>query len=214
VRRHDLLTVDPAYWSSMLRDKPEFAAISLLDEWAMRGFPVILRRALPGETPNLVPTGIPLPPSQGRRHVAILLPAAAIIAVRQPLRAEEVIAAAPSSWRETLIAAGQAPGAEDGARVFGSLLWESITGFSYMTEKSDLDLLWFCSDDPFPLATAIADLEQRSPVRIDGEIVLPDGGGCHWREILDTGLPDVLVKTLTGVELRSKASLRPSPRTS
>jgi phosphoribosyl-dephospho-CoA transferase len=77
-----------------------------------------------------------------------------------------------------------------------------------MTENSDLDLLWSCASDPIPLATAILALEQRSPMRIDGEIVLPDGGGCHWREIVDMELPDVMVKTLTGIELRSKASLR------
>jgi phosphoribosyl-dephospho-CoA transferase len=204
------LTVDPAYWSSMLRDKPKLAAIPLLTEWVIRGFPVILRRASPNDMPDLVPAGIPLPPKHGRQRVALLLPAAAIIAIRPAPRAEEVIAAAPSSWRETLIAAAQVPGADDGARVFGSLLWQSITGLPYITEKSDLDLLWSCSNDPFPLASAILALEQRSPVRIDGEIVLPDGGGCHWREILDTELPDVMVKTLTSVELRSKASLRRS----
>jgi phosphoribosyl-dephospho-CoA transferase len=208
------LTVDPAYWSSMLRDKPKLAAIPLLDEWAVRGFPVILRRALPNEPPNLVPAGIPLPPAQGRGRVALLLPATAITAVRPPSRAEEVIAAAPSSWRETLITGARVPGAKDGARVFGSLLWESITGLSYMTEKSDLDPLWSCSGDPFPLANAILAVEQRSPVRIDGEIILPDGGGCHWREILDMALPDVMVKTLTGVELRPKASLPRGERTS
>jgi phosphoribosyl-dephospho-CoA transferase len=208
VRRHDLLTVDPAYWLSMLRDRRELAALPLVDEWATRGFPVILRRGLPDDTPSLVPVGIPLPPAQGRGRVALLLPAIAIMAVRPPPRTEEIHAAAPPSWRQVLIAAAQVQGADDGARVFGSLLWESITGLRYVTAKSDLDLLWSCSGDPLPLATAIGDLEQRSPVRIDGEIVLPDSGGCHWREILDTGSPDVLVKTLTGVELRSKASLR------
>jgi phosphoribosyl-dephospho-CoA transferase len=208
VRRHDLLTVDPAYWSSMLRDKPELEAVPLIEEWAGRGFPVILRRGLRDDPPNLVPAGIPLPPGQGRGRVAILLPATAITAVRPPPRAEEVCATAPPSWRETLATAAQLPGADDGARVFGSLLWQSITSLSYMTENSDLDLLWSCASDPIPLATAILALEQRSPMQIDGEIVLPDGGGCHWREIVDMELPDVMVKTLTGIELRSKASLR------
>jgi phosphoribosyl-dephospho-CoA transferase len=208
VRRHDLLTVDPAYWSSMLRDRQELAALPLIDEWAMRGFPVILRRGLPGETPDLVPVGVPLPPAQGRGRLALLLPAAAIIAVRPPPRTEEVIAAAPPSWQQVLIAAALVPGADDGARVFGSLLWESLTGLRYMTAESDLDLLWSCSDDPLPLAIAILALQRHSPVRIDGEIVLPDGGGCHWREILDTGSSEIMVKTLAGVELRPKGSLR------
>jgi phosphoribosyl-dephospho-CoA transferase len=214
VRRHDLLTVDPTYWSSMLRDKPELAAIPLIEGWAGRGFPVILRRGRPDDPPDLVPAGIPLPPAQGRARVAILLPATAIIAIRPTPRVEEVIAAAPLSWRETLVAAGKLLGAADGARVFGSLLWQSITGLSYITGKSDLDLLWSCSGDPLPLATAISALEQRSPMRIDGEIVFRDGAGCHWREILDTKLPDAMVKTLTGVELRSKATLPRSVRTS
>ena len=53
-------------------------------------------------------------------------------------------------------------------------------------------------------------LEAESPVRLDGELELTDGAGVNWRELAlsraDPG-DELLVKTMDGVEVRTKAAL-------
>ena len=83
------------------------------------------------------------------------------------------------------------------------MLWQHLTGLTYLSPASDLDLLWDAADpdDADRLVVSLASLDERGPVRLDGEIILPDGGGVNWREFL--GTPDtLLVKTMRGVEIR------------
>jgi phosphoribosyl-dephospho-CoA transferase len=54
---------------------------------------------------------------------------------------------------------------------------------------------------------ALARIEGRAPMRLDGEIVLPDGAGIHWRELL--AAPEggtVLCKGRESLALRPAAS--------
>ena len=54
-------------------------------------------------------------------------------------------------------------------------------------------------------------LDAASPVRLDGELQLPDGAGVNWRELAqnsDDEHSQVLVKTMDGVEVRIKSCLR------
>ena len=88
--------------------------------------------------------------------------------------------------------------------LFGSLLWQRRTSLSYLGAASDLDLLWPVGDagPAWRLARGLAAAQETlGPVRMDGEILLPDGGGVQWRE-LSRARREVLVKTLDGVELR------------
>jgi phosphoribosyl-dephospho-CoA transferase len=48
--------------------------------------------------------------------------------------------------------------------------------------------------------------EATSPVRLDGEFILRDGGAANWRE-LHAEAAEVLVKTLHRVEIRPAAEL-------
>ena len=52
-------------------------------------------------------------------------------------------------------------------------------------------------------------LEAEGPVRLDGELELPDGAGVNWRELAHNSdqRSQVLVKTMDGVEVRTKARL-------
>jgi phosphoribosyl-dephospho-CoA transferase len=57
-------------------------------------------------------------------------------------------------------------------------------------------------------------LDAESPVRLDGELQLPDGAGVNWRELAQNGddaRSQVLVKTMDGVEVRTKAGLFRTP---
>ena len=92
--------------------------------------------------------------------------------------------------------------------VFGSLLWQALTGLSYLGSGSDLDLLWPVSgrvDARF--LQGLARIEAGAPMRLDGEIVLPDRAGINWRELLDA--PEggtVLCKGRESLALRPAAS--------
>ena len=73
----------------------------------------------------------------------------------------------------------------------------------YLTERSDLDLIWAVSDHASAetLLAGLRRLDAQSPVRLDGELELP-GGGVNWREMAlsaERGCGEVLVKTMHGV---------------
>jgi hypothetical protein len=71
---------------------------------------------------------------------------------------------------------------------FGSLLWGYQTGLTYLSLHSDLDILWPVPSafDVLSLVFGIAEVQRDAPLRIDGEVVFPDGSAsigasCGWR---------------------------------
>ena len=209
-RRHDLVQVDVSAWGAWLSTRPDLDGVRHLDRWARDGRPLIVRRRMPGETAETVPLALPMPPADGKRRIGLALSAAALSPETAPDLAE-ASDYAPTAWRPT-IAALLALGREYGIapRPFGSLLWQAVTGFTYLSAISDLDLLWPCPDPvPIGLLTGLEAIAAKAPMRIDGEILLPDGTGLHWRELHDA--PEdgsVLAKGVAGVTLRSVAGLR------
>ena len=85
-----------------------------------------------------------------------------------------------------------------------------MTGLSYLTARSDLDLLWSISEERSiaSLVKGLLRLDAEGPVRLDGELELPDGAAVNWRELAQNG-NQLLVKTMNGVEVRTRASLFP-----
>jgi phosphoribosyl-dephospho-CoA transferase len=209
--RHDLVRVDPAAWARLLAAHPDLAASPCLADWAAAGRPLIVRRYAPGEPREGIPLGLPLPPAHGKRRIGVLLPASDLSPVTPPALADTA-GHVPAAWHPTLdalVALGRRHGAVP--RPFGGLLWQAMTGLPYLTAGSDLDLLWPC---PAPVPPALLDgldaIARDAPMRLDGEILLPDGGGVHWRELREA--PEggtVLVKRVGGLELRPVASFRP-----
>ncbi len=209
-RRHDLLVIDPHHWAAALAGLPERDEIGLLADWARLGRPVIIRRRLAQEPEDGLPVGVQLPLSAARRRVALRVPQESVIA--RPERPDMAAASphAPASWQPTLTALQSLPGLSAPARVFGSLLWQCVTGLIYLRDQSDLDLTFPCAGDPQPLAEAIAAIDRTGHPRIDGELLLADGAACHWRELLDRDGRDILVKTDNGVDLRPRDALVPT----
>jgi phosphoribosyl-dephospho-CoA transferase len=86
--------------------------------------------------------------------------------------------------------------------VFGSLLWQHLTGLDYLTATSDVDLLWpvpagFCLK---PLLEGLASGGPPGP-RLDGEIILAGGIGINWLELLQSlgeAEGQVIAKSLDG----------------
>jgi phosphoribosyl-dephospho-CoA transferase len=96
---------------------------------------------------------------------------------------------------------------------FGSLLWQHLTGLAYLTLHSDLDVLWPipANFDVHSLICGIAQVQRDAPLRIDGEIIFPDGSAVNWRELWDAHQTadgaTVLAKTMESVQLLDVASL-------
>ncbi|MCJ2127935.1 malonate decarboxylase holo-[acyl-carrier-protein] synthase [Methylobacterium sp. E-045] len=206
--RHDLLRVDPESWDRLLAGRRDLDGVPHLADWARRGRPVIVRRRDPGQPPDRIPVGLPLPPSAGKRRVGLALPPSAA-SLSPPVTLASVCETAPAAWRpvvDEVLALGREHGLVP--HVFGSLLWQALTGLAYLGTGSDLDLLWPVGGRVDPrFLPALARIEGRAPMGLDGEIVLPDGAGIHWRELL--AAPEggtVLCKGRESLALRPAAS--------
>ena len=213
-RRHDLLHVAPDVWASALAHDPSLADLPLVRTWADRGWPVIVRRRAEAENPGLVPVGVPLPPAQGKRRVALLLPPDGILQ-RSPPPSLQAVATVADPGQLSTIAAVLALGARIGVEPssYGSLMWQHQTGLPYLTPRSDLDVLWPvpAGFDVLSLVFGIADIQRDAPLRIDGEVIFSDGAAVNWRELWNAhraaDRPFVLAKTIEGVRLLDLASL-------
>ncbi len=131
------------------------------------------------------------------RRIAVQVPAVAICNVSSPPRLADLASSAPLAWRATI---DRLLELDAGARAYGSLAWQHATGLGYLSATSDLDLLWRCAAGSSceTLLAGIAAIERQAPMRIDGEVMVADGGAVHWRE-LQSGAAEVLVKRVDDV---------------
>lgn len=215
-QRHDLLRVKPEAWSEMLGQQPQLAGLPHVADWATRGWPLVVRRRLRAiDPPGEVPLGLPLPPECGKQRLTLRLPHAAIRERVSPPTLRDSRGVAPRAWRpavRALLTVADETGVEP--RVFGGLLWRWLTGLPYLSKTSDLDLLWPAPnlEAALDLVERLAVVERHSPVRFDGEILLPDGDAVQWRE-LHAEPAEVLVKADSGgVHLRTLEALFPPPQ--
>ena len=212
-RRHDLLRADPAAWDAMLRCHPGVADLPLVADWARLDRPVIVRRRTVGDFAASVPAALPLPPCLGKRRLAFSFTSGEAVTALPPVLLRDAARTAPTEWQEVvaaLLALGDA--IKVTPRVFGALLWQHTTGLPYLRAQSDLDLLWLISDErtALSLVERLLRLDAASPVRLDGELELPDGAGGNWRELAQSRADpgdELLVKTMDGVEVRTRAAL-------
>ncbi|MEC9367568.1 MAG: malonate decarboxylase holo-[acyl-carrier-protein] synthase [Pseudomonadota bacterium] len=202
VRRHDLAFLSDEGWRTTLRSYPELAREPLVIEWARHGWPLVCRRPLPEERGGMA-LGMPLPPSAGKRRLAIVANRDEIVAIAPPMALRAAIRAAPRSWWRTMQQIGELAGryAVD-TRVFGSLAWHALTGLEYVTETSDLDLLFSVSSDTDlrRLTDDLFAIDITAPMRLDGELMRTDGAAVNWREV-HSGTREILVKHADSVAL-------------
>jgi phosphoribosyl-dephospho-CoA transferase len=213
--RHELLRIAPSFWRAALPRHLDRAATSMLDGWADRGWPAIVRRRLAGERSDHAPVGVPLPPEIGKQRIALCVPAQAVLERLPPPLLWTVRRNAYTAWQETIDALTTL-----GTRLavvpasFGSLLWQHQTGLHYLTSQSDLDVLWYVDRecDVVGLLAGIAAVQRVAPMRIDGEVVFANGDAVNWWELhayLEGDEPaEVLAKSIDGVRLIDVAWLR------
>jgi phosphoribosyl-dephospho-CoA transferase len=165
-----------------------------------------------GDCVDGVPAALPLPPCHGKRRLAFSFPVGAAVTAVPPVLLCEAARTTPTAWQSVVAAVLEiGDTVKITPRVFGALLWQHATGLPYLTAKSDLDLLWSISDERTAalLVERLLKLEAGGPVRLDGELQLPDGAGVNWRELVHNSdqHSQVLVKTMDGVEVRTMAAL-------
>jgi phosphoribosyl-dephospho-CoA transferase len=154
-----------------------------------------------------VPLGLPLPPSAGKRRIAVEMRAAAIVSVSPLPSVSDVLGAAPVAWQpclEELTDLSRAYEVRGG--VFGSLCWQWLTGLTYLGPHSDVDIAWTLPrpDRLERFLDDLADVDTRAPVRLDGEFVRADGAGANWRE-LHAGGAELALKTASQTLLCARA---------
>jgi phosphoribosyl-dephospho-CoA transferase len=196
IHRHDLVFVRAAGWRLLLKRRSDLGAVPLVARWVESGWPLVKRRVAPGDGEG-VPLGLPLPPFADKQRVSIVMDVEAVISVSPPPPLSLASDAAPVAWRSTLDAIVKlAPWYDIEARVFGSLAWQALTGLTYLTDQSDLDLLLSVRRESGlrAFAQSLAAIEARAPMRVDGELAFGDGAAVNWREF-HAETRDILVKT-------------------
>lgn len=202
--RHTIVKASTAGWAAVMSRHPELAGEPIIDDWARAGRPLIVRRPACSDAAGMIPLGLPLPPSHGKRRIAFALAPSDIIASAPPPSLADTAAAAPERWQETI---GLLLQLLPETRTFGSLAWQHLTGLPYLSDSSDLDLLWPLSSarhaDTLP--SDIGRIAKQAPMRLDGEIV-DRAGGVQWRELIGADDDDVLVKGPAGVINTTRAA--------
>lgn len=93
-------------------------------------------------------------------------------------------------------------------RVYGSWMWQALTGERHVHEASDLDVVIDVADlgAAGRVATFLAGEEQNLSFRIDGELSFPGLGEVQWRELLQDK-NEVLLKSVDALKLVPRSRL-------
>lgn len=95
-------------------------------------------------------------------------------------------------------------------RVYGSWMWQTLTGEGHVRTTSDLDLLVDVAG-PREAEAAAAFLARQEPglsFKLDGELSFPGRGEVQWREFL-LSAPEVLLKAVDSVRMVRREDLQP-----
>lgn len=220
LRRHGLVWLAPEWHQMVCAQVTDAVLRDIARRFLAAGWPLVMCRQ-PGSVEDApaqdapITLGMPLPPAQGKHRLAFAVPRAAIVRTAPPPLLATTIPHLPATWREPLRhLLRDAEAIDIEFRVFGSLAWEGLTGNTYLTPQSDVDVLWRPSE-PAQIADAIALLrawQAEAGIAVDGEIVFGDDAAVAWREWSGGDrTPDtphrVLVKTLRGPRLCARADL-------
>ena len=156
---------------------------------------------------DTIAVGLAFPPARGKRRIALRVATHDIARSTPPLLLADAITHAPAAWQPALAELDAAAADIDiELRVFGSLAWQALSGMEYLTPQSDIDLLWHpLSHNQLQQGIALlAEWEQSSGLRVDGEVLFGGSSAVSWREwaALKSGDDQrVLVKRQSSAEL-------------
>jgi phosphoribosyl-dephospho-CoA transferase len=203
--RHDLIWLDPESDAGLFacKDQEEQAR-----NWVKNNFPlVVARQSDPlAIVANQIILGFTLPSAPMRTRVMLKADRSAIIQHQRPTLLRDAIQLAPKNWRSTMVNLNDLCDQKDvTARIYGSMSSEIFTGFRYLDETSDLDVLLECGEQT-NLTELLIQLESFPMIpRIDGEILASSGWAVAWRELAAALRPDtkrqVLAKSNTEIRM-------------
>ena len=150
-----------------------------------------------------------MPPGRGRTRIALRLAPGAVLSMAAPPPLQDVIPSAPLPWRDPLtrLAAG-ADALGVTLRVYGSLLWQHLTGEQHITAHSDIDLLLRAGHTRqlHAVLMLLQTWQRDTGLRLDGELLLHGERAVAWRELLGTS-PQVMLKSATAVALLARTEV-------
>jgi len=205
LQRNSLVWLTPEAWRTVHKQVWDASAQELLRHWQACHLPWVVARHRPEVAQPAVCLGLPAPQHWDRRRLAASVAADGIALQGQFPSLHDVAQSCPwgvgaAAW----LAQGQELKAQ--VRVYGSYGWQFLTGMPYVRAGSDLDLSVHAHD----LHAALQALDwlaqtlpvgeagsggrapsARLPLRVDGEIVFPQGQALAWRELQQLRLGEV-----------------------
>jgi len=212
--RHTLVWPVAAARDDLLAQAPDASARAAIAHALAAAWPLVVRRvdSPAAPSPAEVAVGLALPPAEGKRRLAFALQRRQVARHAPPLSLRRVAAALPSPWHRLLVTLDRDAQALGVAlRVFGAAAWQALTGLGYLSEDSDIDLV-FRPAAPAHLDATLALFdawEARTHRRVDAEIVFAGERAVAWQEWRQADGADarVLVKSRAGAALVARADL-------
>lgn len=90
--------------------------------------------------------------------------------------------------------------------VFGSWMWQMLSGDRHVNGSSDLDVLIDVADESEADRAANFLAEAAGSLKIDGELSLAGRGEVNWREYFDNH-PEILLKSIGSVRIVPRRDL-------
>jgi len=207
LHRQQLVRLSVDGWSRVLQRPWDAEARACLGLWAERGLPLVVTRQPPSHG-ELLATGLPAPARFGRRRLAVAVAPHDVLFLDEFPSATAATRLLPrtlaATWR-TLLA--ELAAKDCAARVYGGYGWQALARMAYVHAGSDIDLMLPVASSAHADAVAqvLVAMAWDGP-RLDGELLLPDGGAVAWREWVEHRegrAAQVLVKRLRGVALET-----------
>jgi phosphoribosyl-dephospho-CoA transferase len=136
-----------------------------------------------------IAVGLTLPPPATRKRVSLVVPSTAILRQSDPPALSQALDTVDCRYKELVQRVLDiCEDANVTPYVYGSALWQTVSKRTYMTDTSDLDVLFVCNkiSNVHLLLERLVEYEGSIP-RLDGELVVPSGWAAAWREIAAAG---------------------------
>jgi phosphoribosyl-dephospho-CoA transferase len=207
LRRHALVRLSQAPETGNDTDR------ALADRWQAAGRPFVVSRRRSEE--DAVALGFCVAddryPEVRPRRVAARTDPRHVVDVARPPRLDEIArcaaALAHAASFSRLASAAERAGLD--IRVYGSWMWQALTGERHVRAESDLDVLIDVADaDEAERVAAFLEREEASlAFKLDGELSFAGLGEVHWREYRQ-GKAEVLLKSVDALRLMPRGELR------
>jgi malonate decarboxylase holo-[acyl-carrier-protein] synthase len=206
MKRHDLVWLDKTYCKSNEYLINSFSDESIILNWIEKNNPFVVTRQLDNNTEN-INLAFLLPLEEDKKRVGIIVNKKIISKHSHPMKLSSVLLKIEKKWHSPLKELVTSFLSFDmDLFVFGSSMWESVIEKKYMTENSDVDLLW--SPNSYSQLevglTILKEWMNKYPLKIDGEVEFPCESACSWKELLNDD-DNIIVKGLNKVSLELKA---------